>query len=361
MRILEHTGLFIACALSLIFFSGCSQSRQKMEPPKIKMITRDNVHGVIAPDDNNILITGNYGTIYHSPDEGQTWTKQDSGIHDETIIVDGIFLDAKTGWLVGIGGTILHTTDGGATWVRQNTGTDKHLFSISFVDKNNGWAAGAWNTILRTTDGGATWSRLTPEEDKIYKNVFFVDADSGWVVGEKGYILHTTDGGRTWKRQMPKAWESIAEDNYENPRPGLYCVWFTDKNHGWVSGIDGTLLKTADGGDNWEIIPTGTQLSLYTVFVKYGKGWIVGDKGAYLMSEDGGTTWKLIDDVIKAKTPLRDVFFSSPDKGWAVGLTGTVVHTTDGGKTWEFYSGLSYAMKFFEMPKALEFKGMVTE
>jgi len=332
-----------------------------MEVPNIKMITKDNVHGVIAPDDNNIWLTGNYGTIYHSSNEGQTWGKQESGIHDETIIVDGSFLDTKTGWLVGINGTVLHTTDAGATWVRQNTGTDKHLFGISFVDKNNGWAVGNWNTIIRTTDGGATWAQQTKEEDKIYKNVCFVDTSSGWVVGEKGYILHTTDGGQTWSQQMPAEWAAIAEDNFENPRPGLYCVYFFDKDTGWASGIDGTLIRTTDAGETWEILPTGTTLSLYTVFVKYGKGWIVGDKGAYLMSEDGGTTWKLLDDVIKSKTPLRDVFFSSPDKGWAVGVSGTVVHTTDGGKTWEFYSGLSYAMKFFEMPKALEFKGMVTE
>jgi len=160
---------------------------------------------------------------------------------------------------------------------------------------------------------------------------------------------------------MPKKWEAIADDDFENPKPALYCVYFTDLNNGWISGIEGTLLRTQDGGTTWEILPTGTSLSLYTVFVKYGKGWIVGDKSAYLKSEDGGATWKIHDEVIKTKAALRDVFFSSADSGWAVGRTGTVVHTTDGGRTWEFFSGLSYAMEFFVMPKALEFKGMVTE
>jgi photosystem II stability/assembly factor-like uncharacterized protein len=42
-----------------------------------------------------------------------------------------------------------------------------------------------------------------------------------------------------------------------------------------------------------------------------------------------------------------------------VGQGGSVIHTTDGGKTWEFRSGISYAMDFFEMPKALEFGGGV--
>jgi photosystem II stability/assembly factor-like uncharacterized protein len=343
------------------FSAGCSRSGQKMQAPKIKMIARDNLHGVICPDARTTYLTGNYGLLYKSADGGENWAAQESGLTGEIILSDGSFVDAATGWVVGLYGTVLHTSNGGASWEKQQTGTDRHLFSISFVDNSTGWAVGNWNTIIHTADGGRTWTRQTPEEDRIYKNVCFVDTANGWVVGEKGFILRTTDGGSTWARQMPKKWEAIADDDFENPKPALYCVWFTDTQNGWISGIEGTLLRTRDGGDTWDILPTGTSFSLYTVFVKYGRGWIVGDRGAYLMSEDGGSTWKIHDDAIKTRTALRDVFFSSADSGWAVGLGGTVVHTTDGGRTWEFYSGLSYAMKFFEMPKALEFKGMVTE
>lgn len=341
--------------------AGCSRSEQKMKVPKIKMIARENFHGVICPDSKTIYLTGNYGALYKSADGGESWTRQEPGLKGEIILSDGSFIDANTGWVAGLHGSVLHTANGGAVWEKQQAGTDRHLFGISFVDKNNGWAVGNWNTIIHTADGGRTWERQTPEEDRIYKNVCFVDTASGWVVGEKGYIFHTADGGRTWARQMPKKWEAMADDDFENPKPALYCVYFTDILNGWISGIEGTLLKTQDGGDTWEILPTGTSLSLYTVFVKYGKGWIVGEKGAYLMSEDGGSTWTIYDDAIKSRAALRDIFFSSADSGWAVGMGGTVVHTADGGRTWDFFSGLSYAMKFFEMPKALEFKGMVTE
>ena len=362
MRICCATWLPVTLIVfALVFSAGCSRSEQKMKAPKIKMIARENFHGVICPDSKTIYLTGNYGALYKSADGGENWTRQESGLKGEIILSDGSFIDANTGWVAGLHGTVLHTGNGGAVWEKQQTGTDKHLFSISFVDKNNGWAVGNWNTIIHTADGGKTWTLQTPEEDRIYKNVCFVDTANGWVVGEKGYILRTTDGGRTWLRQMPKKWEAMADDDFENPKPALYCVWFNDTKNGWISGIEGTLLKTQDGGETWDILPTGTSLSLYTVFVKYGRGWIVGDKGAYLMSEDGGSTWKNYDEAIKTRTALRDVFFSSADSGWAVGMGGAVVHTADGGRTWEFFSGLSYAMEFFEMPKALEFKGMVTE
>ena len=107
------------------------------------MITPENVHGVMAPDDNNIWISGNYGIIYHSADGGENWEEQDSKI-EKGILCDGIFIDNKTGWIVGTYGTVIHTEDGGKTWTRQNTATEKHLFGIFFLNKDLGWAVGEW-------------------------------------------------------------------------------------------------------------------------------------------------------------------------------------------------------------------------
>ena len=69
----------IKVAVFIVFISiisagaGCSRKEQKMQSPDIKMITRENLHGVIAPDDNNIWVTGAFGTIYHSADGGRNW------------------------------------------------------------------------------------------------------------------------------------------------------------------------------------------------------------------------------------------------------------------------------------------------
>ena len=349
----------VICSISL--GGGCSKTEQKMEVPEIKVITMENVHGVMAPDDDHIWITGNWGTIYHSSDAGENWIQQDSGIKEsEAILCDGTFLDIRNGWVVGIRGTILHTTDGGSAWARQNTETDRHLFGIFFTDKDYGWAVGEWGVIIHTTDGGNTWQRQGEEFDRMLNNITFVDRKEGWLVGERGVIMHTADGGANWSIQLPKAFERAdEEEELLNPPPSLFGVCFTDRNNGWACGIDGTIIKTTNGGEIWEELPSGTAKTLYTIFIKYGKGWVVGDKGTYLTSNDGGSTWEWHKDVIKSRWPFRDIYFSSPQKGWAVGQGGSVVHTVDGGKTWEFRSGISYAMDFFQMPKALEFGGGV--
>jgi photosystem II stability/assembly factor-like uncharacterized protein len=349
----------IAVICVMVFTSGCKRSVQKMKAPDTKKITRENIHGVVSYGDDNIWIVGNYGLIYHSSNEGENWIKQDSGVK-ETILCDGFFVDPMTGWVVGVYGVILHTTDGGATWTRQDPGTDRHLFDICFVDENHGWAVGEWSTIIHTTDGGRTWERQGEESDKVFNNVFFADRKNGWLVGEQGVIMHTDDGGINWNVQLPKSFERASlEEYYENQPPALFGICFTDSENGYLCGIEGTILKTTDAGNTWDVMPSDTDLPLYTIFIKDDKGWAVGDKGTYLMSGDGGKTWKQQEDIIKSKFWLRDILFTSTSKGWAVGQGGTVIHTTDGGFTWAFYSGLSYAMEFFDMPGSLEFDGGV--
>jgi photosystem II stability/assembly factor-like uncharacterized protein len=341
---------YTACSVIILtafatVVGGC-KTGEKFEAPKIPFITAENVHGVMAPDDNNIWIVGNYGTIHHSSDGGKNWVSQDSGI--KTLLVDGVFIDSKTGWVIGIDGVIIHTTDGGATWVKQNSGTTKHLFGISFTDKDYGWAVGEYSTIIHTTDGGATWVSQQPEADKIYNNVHFVDRQNGFIVGEAGAMVRTTDGGATWMPVMPKIFERESlEDEYERPRPTLFCVTFTDARNGWACGNFGVILHTTDGGATWDPLNSNTDLPLYTIFIKNGRGWCVGDKGAYLTSGDGGLTWKFEEETIKSKLWFRDVFFTSPKKGWIVGASGTVISTEDGGTNWEFHSGLSYDSKAF--------------
>jgi len=336
---------------------SCSKSKETTKKIDIKMITSENVHGVMAPDDNNIWISGNYGVVYHSSDGGENWEQQETKI-ERGILCDGVFLDNKTGWIVGTYGTIIHTTDAGKTWERQNTATDRHLFGIFFLNKDLGWAVGEWGTIIHTKDGGKTWKPQGEELDRALNNIAFADENIGWIVGEQGTIMHTNDGGKTWNIQLPAAfYRETLEDYYDNQPPALFCVAIKNKNDVFACGMESTIMHTSDMGKTWNQIPVKSELALYTIFFKDNVGWAVGDSGNYVRSEDNGRTWVVQEEVIKSKFWFRDVFFSSPDKGWVVGQAGTVVRTNDGGKTWEFRSGLSYDMDFFEMPKALEFGG----
>ena len=366
MKTFFRAGAVIGIICSAGFILGCAggerKELQKSSKFSIKMVTSENVHGIMAPDNANIWICGSYGTIYHGVDNGTAWKweQQSSGV--QVLLINGTFVNTQKGWIAGLLGTILHTEDGGKTWEKQTTNTDKHLFNVRFVDEENGWAAGDGNTILHTADGGKTWEKQSEQGDKILNDICFIDKENGWIVGELGIILNTTNGGKTWTTVMPKSFErKTLEEEFENPRPALFGIAATDTNNVWLCGIDGTIIRTTDAGATWTACSADTKLAVYSVFIKDGKAWAIGDKGLYLKSSDGGATWKAIDDTIKTKQWLRQIYFTGPDKGWVVGSGGTIVRTVDGGQTWQFLSGLSYAMDFFTMPKALEFRSMVFE
>ena len=62
----------------------------------------------------------------------------------------------------------------------------------------------------------------------------------GFIAGEQGTILKTADGGLNW---------TVLPTNTFYP---IESVWFTDEYNGWaVGGIPGHGYKTTDGGNTW--------------------------------------------------------------------------------------------------------------
>lgn len=261
------------------------------------------------------------------------------------------FANQQEGWAAGVGGVIIHTADGGKTWAPQKSGTGKDLLDLFFLDSLNGWAVGEFGTVIHTDNGGKTWSVQGEKEDKIFNSVFFTDKSTGWIVAEFGTILHTEDGGATWTPQECKALEPdtgpAGGADWAKPLPALYGVYFENKELGWIAGMDGVILKTADAGKTWTKAVSGTDKPLYSVVVKGSKGWAVGNKGVYLMSSDGGATWQVKADAIKTKFWLRNVVFADELHGLIVGARGTIVLSDDAGMHWNIISGFTYDMAEF--------------
>src|SRR5512138_1787492 len=111
------------------------------------------------------------------------------------------FLDANTGYLVGINGNIFKTGDGGNTWNSLESGTTETLLSVCFPDASTGYASGEHGTILKTTNGGLAWESLSSGTDAYLSSVDFPEPNTGYAVGYGGTILKTTDGGASWASQ----------------------------------------------------------------------------------------------------------------------------------------------------------------
>jgi photosystem II stability/assembly factor-like uncharacterized protein len=72
---------------------------------------------------------------------------------DERAVVVKL-VNAKVGWIVGVGGLVLRTDDGGKTWQRQKSGADKLLNGIVATDANTAWLTAYDGSVLATGTGG---------------------------------------------------------------------------------------------------------------------------------------------------------------------------------------------------------------
>jgi len=195
-------------------------------------------------------------------------------IHGVHVASDGV-----TAWGVEDGGRIRFTDDGFDTWVFQET-PDTARYQLNGVffldDDQTGWAVGDEHTVLYTTDGGDTWSQVSeanlpdwPVEpvDRNLWDVHFVEVENsrretelhGWITGREGALWRSTDGGLSWESEdgayTTTPWHGFNSED-------RYGVYFVDDGagtlHGYVSGDWATVLHTSfsttyDAGDDYWI------------------------------------------------------------------------------------------------------------
>jgi len=311
----------------------------KSPPPPGRMVTGENLFAVEAVGPGSVWIVGFEGVVLHTADGGTNWEFHTPPV--KTDYYDACFITQDRGWVVGKFGTILYTENGGKTWSLQQSGTKERLFDAHFIDENTGWVVGTMGTIIHTADGGKTWLEQGWGEDRYYNSVFFVDARRGWIAGEYSTIYHTEDGGVHWAFQECVEIEpEEPPDDFPPPPPNLYGVFFKSADIGWITGMDGIIIGTEDGGITWKRLTSKTDFSLYQIKVGGERGWAVGEKGSYLVTADGGKTWQLQEESLKTKFWLRGMAFANAQHGWIVGACGAIIKTVDSGKSWQGISGV---------------------
>ena len=129
------------------------------------------------------------------------------------------------------------------------------------------------------------WKMLQSPVDVTLRYLCFVDSLTGWAAGEAGTIIRTTDGGNNWEIQNSSVQTFIMD------------IFFVNNNLGWaitlkdVFPFNSVLIKTTNGGDVWiaEDFPDSSKL-IRTIFFFDSLNGFVG--GSYIAhTSDGGNSW----------------------------------------------------------------------
>lgn len=255
-----------------------------------KQKSSEDLFSVSFPTEKEGWACGRWGAILHTTDSGNTWMQQNSST-DYTLSAIH-FVDQRHGWAVGDEGTIIHTQNGGDSWEKQESPVPFFLMDVYFESPLRGWIVTERTHILYTVDGGKSWNIQFQDEDFILKAISFSDSLHGWTVGEYGYIYHTNDGGATWEKQAGHFDISLRTGEVEGGT-FLFDVLAIDPLTAWAVGIDGYVIKTEDGGKNWQEIKTGVpKTQLFCILSDRAETLLIGGNGTFLSSSDLGNTWE---------------------------------------------------------------------
>jgi photosystem II stability/assembly factor-like uncharacterized protein len=287
-------------------------------------------HGARFADADTGISVGEYGNVTRTTDGGLTWQTV-SPIGSGPRLWDVEASSALRAVYVGETGAIAVTRRAGARWVSLQSGGTGATHALDAVDPLRAWAANDGGEVLWTMNGGASWQRVVVTGFDNYgrvEDLDFIDATHGWAVGRQeffgggiGRIVRSTDAGRHWQLQ------------YSVPEAYMEGVEVLDAQTvialGQIPLGPRFILRSADGGQNWQDVSPSQAVFMDTDFIDASTGWVVG--GRIYKTTDGGQTW---DEQYLPSELLYSVSFADSLHGWAVGWGPTILRTTDGGLSW---------------------------
>ncbi|MCX6166314.1 MAG: T9SS type A sorting domain-containing protein, partial [Ignavibacteriae bacterium] len=184
------------------------------------------------------------------------------------------------------------------------------------------------------------------------KDMVFLDSLTGFAVTlSPAYILKTTNGGDNW---------NII---YNHPN-AFYRIQFPNKDSGYVLSIN-QFLKTTNGGANWSVITFPNEMYPSDIYaLSFDTLWVAGSYGfeyGIFRSIDGGNNWQLLH---YGDGP-QQIYMYNKDIGFEWIGNGYLKKTTDGGFNWvltdmSFISGDGYTdLKFIDTITGLLARGVV--
>jgi photosystem II stability/assembly factor-like uncharacterized protein len=114
---------------------------------------------------------------------------------------------------------------------------------------------------------------------------------------------------------------------------------FVNENVGWIAGSSGTLLKTTNGGENWNPLAIDESWNMNQIdFLNESVGWAIGSKyvepnwiNLIWKTSNGGTSW--VQQFSSTDFGFNSVHIIDATKVFAVG-GNKIYKTTNGGTNW---------------------------
>lgn len=319
-------------------------------------LTTGDYTDMYTPDGILLLITSANGSVKRSTDAGITWNTISAGRTDPLNTIN--FINRDTGFAAGNGGYVSFTSNSGETWELRNSGIpmSSFYFDLDFKTiENTFWVylTGDKDYIYSSSNYGITWETLSFRDnsqqlsDARYCSTEIGNGDTLLTVGYFGLINKKVSPGNYF------SYSNAARYGQAN----MYGVW-AENNYVWAVGQPTTatsynqVIFSSNAGVSWSVQTTPivtNKIMLDIQMMNNSTGYIVGQDGTVLKTVNGGVNWNLLS--VPTGNTLRTLKFIDLNTGWVFGNAGTIFKTTDGGAGWEQQSaaGLNADVKGVSM------------
>jgi len=256
----------------------------------IPLFTSLNLNAVFAVSASNVYVCGDQGIVFKTTNSGVNWvalTAPTPGLNYQAMD----FINGTTGIITGDNRRYARTSNGGANWVTGQlnitVGANLHYKAVDMLDSMTTFIAStdtvmgsSYNSFIqRTTNNGATFTNVltfSAGTSNPFVRIQFVNQNTGFAITSRGYCAKTTNGGNGWTYYLMNM---LCESAY-----------FVNEQTGYACGSSGGLKKTTNGGITWiwQNSPVTVTLSTITCTDTI-TGIASGVDGTIVRTNNGGT------------------------------------------------------------------------
>jgi RHS repeat-associated protein len=238
-------------------------------------------------DDEHVIAVGKQGTILTSSLRGEIWSSSYSFNTTDLFAVTAFGPTMAVAG--GDNGTLLTTSDGGQSWTKATVPTAANTLPVRAVRTANGNTvlAIAGNRLLKSTNKGGSFADELVLANQGYG--LWLDADGyGMVVGDAGMAYRITPNGSNFTYTLLTTDATPDDDKGTGlPVAAFRSVQFTDRLTGYITGTNGLVIKTVDGGQHWKKESAGTGTGTPILSLADGKqGTLVNADGSVSQLKD---------------------------------------------------------------------------
>ncbi|MFH0930153.1 MAG: YCF48-related protein [Candidatus Moraniibacteriota bacterium] len=299
----------------------------------------------------SLVSSSSDGGVFRSDDGGKSFV-QKVKIDEKTAIgsvdVLSLAVNPQNGNEAYIGtksNGVLKTTDAGETWqavkVSPNAVTKAYAIAIDSINSNIAYVAAIADgrgKILKSVDAGMDWKEIytEPSSGPFVLSLALDPNDPQKIYAgtTKKQIISSDNGGNTWKNLYTAKAEitKIAVDNFNSS-----LVYFAINQSG--------LVRTKDGGKGFEnlaeqkiftdkVIPN--RVTAIAVDPKKGDWIYIGTDAGLLRSKDGGDNWELVKVLNSPKeNAIRGIAINPQNSDEIIyGAAQAFYKSVDGGQSW---------------------------